>query len=232
MTEKSEIIPIEENRLFFLFRRGQKEYVEALYNDGIVYINSIDYIRECDNNAERSDKDDGILSREFFGNGTVTVWKMGKDPNREGVKMEAVNMYMKTDHSQKGNIYCLTGVYSENLTGDRTDITLKTESFGDTVLFIHSPTTFLDRLSGALIGQGYKGFNSGRVEYYPNDYSGSIGFFKKHERFKHQNEYRIFVPNSQNEPIKLTLGSLHDIAYMNPGFVKLTYSDGKELFIR
>jgi len=58
---------IEENKLYFLFKRGQKEHISALYNEGEVYINSIDFIRKCDSNEDRTDEDDGLLYREYLG---------------------------------------------------------------------------------------------------------------------------------------------------------------------
>ena len=232
MAEDNEIIPIEENRLYCLFRRGQKKHIEALYNDGEVYINAIDFIRTCDNNAERSDKEDGILSRKFFGNGTVTICDVGKNLDKDGISMEPFNAVLNTDHKDKGNIYCMTGIYSEYLSGDRSDIILDTKSFGESIIFIHRPKIFLDRLIEALAKLGYNGVKHNRIQYYENDYSGGIGFFKKHERFKHQSEYRIFIPNTKEETIQLKIGPLHDIAVINPGLVKLTYTDKKEQFIR
>ena len=67
--------------------------------------------------------------------------------------------------------------------------------------------------------------------YYSNDFSGEVGFFRKHEKFKPQSEYRIYISNSINEPIKIKIGSLEDIASLNTGFLKLTYTDKKEQLI-
>lgn len=231
MKKTEVIIPIEENRLFFLFRRGKHEHIKALFEDGEIFINSIDFIRTCDNNQERSDEDDGILYRKFYGDAKVTVCDVGKDFNKDGIAMDASNLVLKNDHKEKGNIYCLTGIYSEHLSENRNDIAFDTKSFGEAIIFIPNPKKFLDKLFNALKENGYTNFKSGKVFYYNNDFSGNVGFFKKHEKFKPQSDYRIFIPNTKNEPIKLRIDSLKDIASLNNGFIRLIYTDDKEQLI-
>jgi hypothetical protein len=232
MKEPNTIIPIEENRVYFLFRRGNREHIKALYEEGEVYINSIDFIRTCDNNEERADKDDGIFFREFIGEAKITICEVGKDFEKDGFTMDTPDLVMKNDHKEKGNIYCLTGIYSDHLSGDRNDITFETKSFGESIILIHNPKEFFDRLFATLKKSGYSNFESGKVSYYSNDFSGNVGFFRKHERFKHQSEYRIFIPNLKDEPIKIKIGSLKDIASVETGIMKLKYNDDKEQFIR
>jgi hypothetical protein len=223
---------IVDNRVYFLFRRGKHEHIKALYEEGEVYINSIDFIRTCDNNEERADEDDGIFFRNFIGEAKIRICEVGKDLDKDGLTMESFNVVLKNDHKEKGNIYCLTGIYSEHLSGDRNDFTFETKSFGESTILIHNPKEFLDRLFAALKEHGYPNFESRKVSYYNNDFSGNIGFFRKHERFKHQSEYRIFVPNPKDEPMIIKIGSLKDIASFNTGIMRLTYDDGKEQLIR
>jgi hypothetical protein len=232
MKKPNTIIPIEDNRVYFLFRRGKHEHIKALYEEGEVYINSIDFIRTCDNNEERADKDDGIFFRDFIGEAKITICEVDKDLDKDGLTMESFNVVLKNDHEEKGNIFCLTGIYSEHLSGDRNDFTFETKSFGDSNILIHNPKEFLSRLFAALKEHGYSNFQSNKVSYYNNDYSGNVGFFRKHERFKHQSEYRIFIPNSEDEPIKIKIGSLKDIASLNTAIMKFNYDDGKEQLIR
>lgn len=230
-TDTNNIIPIEEKKVYFLFKRGLKEHIQALYENGEVFINSIEFIRNCDNNEERSDEDDGIYYRRFLGDGEVTMCNIGKDINNNGVTFSAIDITEKTDYEEKGNIYCLTGIFSDHLSGDRKDLIFNTKSFGESIILIHSPNKFLNRLFKALIKEGYKDFKSNKVAYYDNSYSGEVGFFKKHEKFRSQNEYRIYIPNKNNEPIKLNIGSLKDIAVMDKNLLKLKYTDNKEQII-
>ena len=111
MGKAQNIIPIKENRLYFLFRRGHKEYIKALYEQGEVHINSIDFIRNCDNNDERTDKDDGIYYRKYIGAAKITFCDVGKDFEKDGITIDSSNVVFKNDHQERGNIYCLTGIY-------------------------------------------------------------------------------------------------------------------------
>jgi len=228
---ENEIIPIEENRLYFLFRRGKEEHIKALYEKGEIYINSIDFIRNCDENEERSDEDDGINYRRFLGEATVKMCNVGDDIEKNGYTLEAENLVLKYDNETKGNIYCLTGIYSDDLLGERPEIKHETQSFGESLILIYKPKIFLDRVFAELEKLGYKNYKAKKVLYYGNEYSGKVDFFRKHEKFKSQKEFRIFISNELNTPIKLNIGSLEDIAKINEGVLKLTYTDDKEQLI-
>jgi hypothetical protein len=127
---------------------------------------------------------------------------VNKDLDKDGLTIDSFNVVLKNDHKEKGNIYCLTGIYSEHLSGDRNDFTFETQLFGESTILVHNLKKFLSRLFAALKEHSYSKFKSHKVSYYNNDYSGNVGFFRKHERFKHQSEYRFFIPNSKDEPIK------------------------------
>ncbi|QQT27642.1 hypothetical protein [Sphingobacterium spiritivorum] len=228
---EKEFIPIEDRRVYFLFRRGKREHIEALFNTGEVYINSVDFIRNCDNNWERSNEEDGIHGRNYLGEGKVILCEIGGDFDKDGTTFDAKDILIRHDNLQKGNIYCLTGIYSEHFSGNRNEIRFETQSFGDTVIFIHKPKVFIDRISKALTDLGYSSCISNKVNYYANNYSGGVGLFRKHEKFKHQQEFRIFVPNDRVEPIKLQIGPLNDIAQLGMGVLKLKYTDDKEQLI-
>ena len=229
---KNKIQPIEKDNVYFLFRRGKKEHIETLYEKGEIYINSIDFIRDCDNNFERSDNEDGIEYRKYFGEAMVSFCDVGKDMDKEGVSFKAQGTVLNKDHDEKGNIYCLTGIYSEDLMDDRKDIQYETQSFGESLILIHKPKIFIERISNKLKEKEYLNYKCNKVYYYNNDYSGKLDFFKKHEKFKKQKEFRIFIPNEKNEPIKLSIGSLKDIALLNIPFIKITYEDDKEQIIK
>ena len=203
-----------------------------LYEKGEIYINSIDFIRDCDNNFERSDNEDGIEYRKYFGEAMVSFCDVGKDMDKEGVSFKAQGTVLNKDHDEKGNIYCLTGIYSEDLMDDRKDIQYETQSFGESLILIHKPKIFIERISNKLKEKEYLNYKCNKVYYYNNDYSGKLDFFKKHEKFKKQKEFRIFIPNEKNEPIKLSIGSLKDIALLNIPFIKITYEDDKEQIIK
>lgn len=227
------IIWIEDNSIYLLFRRGNPEHIKALYEKGEIYLNTIDFIRKCDENFDRTDPNDGISKRLFLGNVKVKMCDVGKDINKQGVTLDANNCVMIQDSEQKGNIYCLSGIFSEHLMGERNDLQFDTKSFGESIILIYKPKDFINRVLLSLKENGYENVIFRRVSYYPNEFSGPIGLFRKHEKFNGQNELRIFVPNDKNIPIKINIGPLSDIAYIeNNTLLKVTYTDGKEQFMR
>ncbi len=231
--DNRKIIEIEENTLFFLYRRGKPEHIRALYERGELYINTIDFIRECDQNEDRSDIHDGISVRNFLGEVEVKMCEAGKDINKYGTSLNGSNCVMITDSDEKGNIYCLSGIYSEHLMGERNNIDFNTKAFGESLILIHNPRQFIDRVLETLKVKGFENVQYKPVTYYSNDYSGRIGFFRKHEKFKYQNEFRFFIPNQRNERIEISIGSLKDIAVIeNNGMLKLTYTDNKQQIIK
>lgn len=125
----------------------------------------------------------------------------------------------------------MAGIYTEDLIREENEIRYQIQSFGDSVLLIMNPNIFLSRIHKELDRLGFQNHRSDKITYYENNYSGDITPFMKNEKFKHQSEFRIFVPNEKQEPIRLNIGSLHDIASLNTGVVKLTYLDQKEQLI-
>ncbi|MVZ62144.1 hypothetical protein [Sphingobacterium humi] len=225
------MIPIEENKVHFLFRRGKKEHIENLLYKGEIYINTIKFIRGCDDNWERSDKDDSISYRRFYKEALITLCEVGKDFDKDGLDFDARDIIIKHDNNITGNIYCLTGIYSDHLKGDRNNIKFETQSFGESKIFIYNPKKFIERIFAELDLIGIRGYSYNKVEYYDNDFNGEIGPFKKHKIYSHQSEFRIFIPNNQDSPLKLNIGNIEDIAKIVGDEAKLTHSDGKEQFL-
>jgi hypothetical protein len=222
------MIPIKENTLFILFRRGKTEHIQNLFDKGELFINTIDFIRECDNNQERSDSEDSIQRREFLGDVKVRMSDVGLDMDKHGISHNGKNGALNFDRTEKGNIYCLSGIFTKDLM-ETSDITeFKTNSFGESLIVISNPRKFIERVEKALIEAGYKGVKYGQVKYYPNDYTGYIGPFKKHEYFKPQNEFRFYIPNPNNKPIKIKIGSMKDIAIIKEScFLQFEFTDNR-----
>jgi len=216
-----------------LYKRGNPKHIKALYEQGELYLSTIDFIRKCDDNADRTDPYDGISKRLFLGDVKVKMCDVGKDIDKYGITLDANNCLMIEDSDKKGNIYCLSGIFNEHLMGERNDLQFNTKSFGEAIILIYNPKEFINRVLNGLKNNGFDNIIYKRVSYYPNEFSGPIGLFRKHEKFNAQNELRIFVSNDKNEPIKIKIGSLSDIAYIeNNSLLKLSYTDGKEQIIK
>jgi hypothetical protein len=222
------MIPIKDNTLYILFRRGKNEHMKNLFERGEIYINTVDYIRNCDNNQERSDPDDSIQKRQFLGDVKVKMCDAGLDINKFGIPFKGKNCVINTDSTEKGNIYCLSGIFTKDLIEDSEVTEFKTNTFGESLVVISNPRKFIARVKKALIKAGYKDIKYGQVKYYPNDFSGYIGPFKKHEYFSPQNEFRFYVPNQENIPIKVYIGSIKDIAIIKENcFLQFEFTDNR-----
>ena len=219
---------IQDKHVYLLFKRGQAEHIKALYEHGEIYMSTVGFIRNADDNTERTDKYDSFAFRKYLGKTKLTIAKTAEDLERKGLTIQTENSFIVYDAELEGNIYCLTGIYSEELSGERNDMVFYTYAFGEDLIAIKHPKVFLERVIKELKNLGFKNIIHEKVTYYDNNYSGELGIFKKHERFKGQSEFRIFVPNKDNKPIKLNIGSLKDIASISKiGFLDVHYGDGK-----
>jgi hypothetical protein len=221
----------DPDELYLLYRRGQPQHIKALYEKGEVYINPINFIRYWDDNAERSDPNDGILSRDFWGETKITFGPPESDMSQHGPPMYSNNLVMATDHidSEKGNIYCSTALHGRDLVGpngERPNLEFNTGELGESLIVIRYPQEFIRRVLKALKENGFENVQHKAVEYHPDNYSGYVGFFRKHERFNCQKEYRIFVQHKVIEPIQVSIGPLNDIAAIEESTVTFEYTDG------
>jgi len=220
---------MEENTLYMLFRRGEPEHIKNLFEKGEIYINTVDHIRTCDANKDRSDLNDSTDERQVLRDVKIKMCDMGQDINKDGITFQSDSCVLNYDNDKKGNIYCLSGIYTNDLMDVKDETKFDTKSFGESLIVIFKPRQFIERVKTALSEAGYKGIQYKRVDYYNNEYSGQTGIFKKHENYSPQNEFRFYVPNAKNEPIKINIGSIEDIALMEKDiYLKYTFSDGRK----
>ena len=111
------MLKIEDKHVYLLFKRGQSKHIKALYENGEIYMSSVDFIRNADENTERTDKHDGFAFRKYLGKTKLTIAKTAEDLEKNGLTFDTENTYIVYDEEIKGNIYCLTGIYSEELRG-------------------------------------------------------------------------------------------------------------------
>ena len=191
-------------------------------------MNTVDYIRNCDNNQDRTDPNDSILKREFLGNAKVKICDVGQDIEKFGIPLNAKDCVLNFEDIHKGNIYCLSGIYTKHLVDNNEITEFNTKSFGESLIVISNPRKFIERVKKALLEAGYSDIKYGPITYYPNDYSGYIGPFMKHQIFSQQNEYRFYVPNDKNNPIIINIGPLDDIAIMQEScFLRFELTDNR-----
>lgn len=79
-------------------------------------------------------------------------------------------------------------------------------------MVIFNPKEFLSRIDRAMKHINLK-YSWNLVQYYDEKtHNGDLGVYHKPLKFKHQNEFRIFVEYNHESPLVLNIGSIEDIS--------------------
>jgi len=172
--------------------------------EGNIFMNTFSFFRELEcTNTETGDKSEGMLSyfaKDILDCAEITV--NGKITNSH-IKDISLNQSF-------GNILCLYSIDKEK--DEISEEYLK--KFEKCKMCIINPIPFLSRLETKLNENGYT-MEHRKVEYFSEDES-QLSFqrpFRKRNKYSYQNEYRVMVSNTKNEPIRISIGSLKDIAF-------------------
>lgn len=198
--------------LFWLLKFGQRKHIEDLYNNGTIYMNSINYFKRVEQNEQKKDDREGILHIKQIS------WLQLKIDDKiiEFSKTGTGNLITSAQYREEatellGNIFSTYAITDELVS--KTDIIDKRcAGLGDTILIITKPITFLKRVQQALESKNIE-YKCDFVKYYDeHSYEGDLGFFYKPNHYTHQSEYRICIMNDKDEPYILTIGSIADIS--------------------
>lgn len=195
---------------FYLVKLGKKEYMEDLYNKGLLYFNQVEYFRNLKYKSDgRADIYEG-MDDYYAGNGLNQV-----EFTINGYKLTelfsiSTNLDYAVDMQQLHytHIYCLSAI-------DRIKKIFDKKNFAEDknyAVLIHDVETFLKRVC-ILIHKHEISCKMSFVEYIDKDnYGGDLGCFKKLNSYSHQNEYRIAIKSESEAPDIMLIGSLNDIA--------------------
>lgn len=195
-----------------LIKVGKREHIESLSTKGIVFMNSINFFREMEDNEHRKDIYEGIEKIEqitwikmVLGDKEVEFSK-----NTEKNRLGSSQLRM-SNPKLEGNIYSMIAV-TDKLLAKTDRIDERNLGFGDTLLVIYNPKEFMNRINRAINDSGMKHF-FGLVQYYSEEvHEGNLGVFDKPQKYEHQNEFRIFVVSNKKAPLVLEIGNIEDIS--------------------
>lgn len=194
--------------------------MKSFFQEGVIYMNTLDFYRTLEAHDERRDVNEGavrINNRE----GGVLRWQNPNTGKLEEVA-ELTNSRIRELNSniQNLNVYCLYYLKDRMpIESFGAIIPRRTKvGFGEYAVVIPNAGEFVTRVKEAAIDKGYRHFR-GLVKY--EDFSKEnleVGPFVKDRAFSHQSELRIAVYTDENSggPIKLEIGSIEDIAIMVP----------------
>lgn len=182
---------------------GAEEHIKDLYENGTIYINTIEYFKKIEDKELRGDKYEGASEIINSLPGTFRIPGIDRDFKYEKIHIK------KAYDEVVGNIYSLYCISSKGFPNPL-DFKMdeKNFRFGTHCLIIKDNKYFFEKIKSELKKNGYE-FRHGFVEYYDKDkVSKKLTLFDKPLEFEYQKEFRFYVHNKRLEPIKIQIGSL------------------------
>lgn len=194
--------------------------MKALFEDGVIYMNTLEFYRTLEGHDERRDVNEGAERIRNCQGGVLKRKNPETGTFEEVAQLTHTRIRELNSNIRNLNVYCLYYLKSvvpiKNL---GSLIAQKTkQGFGDYAVIVLDAAEFVVRIKKAAIDKGYLHFRS-LVKY--ADFSEKeieVGPFVKDQAFSHHSELRIAVHTGENNcsATKLEIGSLADIACMIP----------------
>ena len=176
---------------------GAEEHIRDLYENGTIFINTIEYFKKVGDKYEAASE---IINSN---SGTFRIQGIEKD-------LKYKNLHLKKAYKEVlGNIYSLYCISSKGFPNPlEFKVDEKNLRFGTHCLIIKDNLYFFEKVKSELIKKGYD-FRHDFVDYYDKDkVSKELTLFDKPIEFEYQKEFRFYVHNQELEPIKIQIGSL------------------------
>ncbi len=206
----------KKEHLMLFIKFGQKEHIEQLQKEGLIYMNTFDYFRECED-KEIGDSNENInyLFQADKSEVMIDNYKLTKENGLINLTINAP--FMNNPFLTHG--FCISCISKgDEIREDFKIFDDKVTDFGDTLLIIYNQKIFIERIEKALreifeknLAEYWQG---NKVEYIDfNTYQGEIGPFRKSLLYKHQQEWRLGVrAKNHNHPFIFKIGSIEDIS--------------------
>ncbi|HLF52909.1 hypothetical protein [Flavobacterium sp.] len=196
-----------DHTIKLFLKLGSEENILDLFENGTIYMNTIEYFRKVEDEDLRGDKYEGVSKIINSLPGTFKIPGIDREFKYE-------KMHIREVHEEIiGNIYSLYAISSK---GFPNPLDFKFDErnlrFGTHCLLIKNLPYFFDRIETELKNNNYK-FNHGFVDYYDKDeVNREITLFEKPFEFEYQKEFRFYVEDYGMKPIKIQIGSLKKYA--------------------
>lgn len=218
MTKSNKHINYDNEKYTGLFKFGEKQYIDSLYYKGELYLNTFKHFIDLEDNGDgRADRFEGTIEY-YAGDGLNGINATLSDGNT------VINLCKETgltslayfsNEPEYSHMYCMSCInydwaWKNNLIIDENNFAKDK----DYVVVIHDINKFLIRLERFLVENNYV-YHGNHVRYIneKNHYK-DMGCFSKFSKYSYQNEWRLALKyRKSKEPIKLSIGSLEDIAF-------------------
>ena len=186
-----------------LVKFSEYKYLRQLKVEGLIYMNNLPFIRKIEDKMLRGDMFDSVTEIHRGKTGTLT-------PNNKPENIfQFGNWVLGIDRSppEKVNIFCMCSVRPSKGIFPIDD---RNFSFGDYALIFTKPQEFIDRISRYLQSQNVS-HKASLIDYFEENYTGEVGFFKKRIHFQYQHEWRLVCKNGPGKARIFHIGSIKDI---------------------
>ena len=201
------------NTTYFKAKIGEREYIEQLQRDGIVYCNTLKYFTKVEDGQIRGDSHENAFDFKTYDKPRLQI-KPANDPNAVFKDVNVTWAQMVTRNPEPyGNLYCLYCVDMTNAGSEgQISVDEKNKEFGSHVLVLLNSEMFEEKLYNELKNRNLE-YHFGHVNYLDlKKHSGRKTLFQKDIKYSFQNEFRIFIENPTQDTLILKLGDLSDIS--------------------
>jgi hypothetical protein len=192
---------------------GKKNHIEEFQNKGLLYFNTVDFFKKLESeHGTRGDFLEGAseIKNIFEQDKSVLIINPG---GKDEIKFNLTKAQIRKIVNYKGNIFSLFSIFNDKKEIQEIEFKKSMISFGNTALIITNVNEFLKRVKLELDKQRFK-FNWGLVDYYNENARNQkeLNIFSKASTFQNQNEFRIYVENVNNKPLKIQIGSNKEVS--------------------
>lgn len=196
-----------EHTIKLFLKLGSEENILDLFENGTIYMNTIEYFRKVEDEELRGDKYEGVSRIINSLPGTFKIPGIDREFNY-------IKMHLREAHKEViGNIYSLYAISSKGFSNPLDfEFDKRNLRFGTHCLMIKDLPYFFKKIKKELKKNNYK-FNYDFVDYYDKEeVNREITLFEKPLEFEYQKEFRFYVEDYGMKPVKIQIGSLKKYA--------------------
>jgi hypothetical protein len=210
----------KDNEVELIIKLGDHEHMQALFQDGVIYMNTLEFYRTLEAHDERRDINEGAERVRNRRGGILKLKNRETGTFEEVAQLTHSRIRELNSNLQNLNVFCSYYLKCEvpikslgEIVSERAKL-----GFGGYAVVVVNAGEFVTRIKRAAIEKGYKHFRSlvKYVDFSQDEFE--VGPFVKDQSFAHQSELRIAVYTGENSgsAIKLEIGSLEDVAVIVP----------------
>ncbi|AWM14620.1 hypothetical protein DI487_12655 [Flavobacterium sediminis] len=196
-----------EHTIKLFLKLGSEKNIFDLFENGTIYMNTIEYFRKVEDEELRGDRYEGVSRVINSLPGTFKIPGIDREFNY-------VKVHLRESHKEVlGNIYSLYAISSKGFPNPLDfEFDKRNLRFGTHGVMIKDLPFFFNKIENELKKNNLK-FIHGFVDYYDKEeVSREITLFEKPLEFEYQKEFRFYIENDEIKPIKIQIGSMKNYA--------------------